>query len=45
MASKNLVKIGSGNGLLLGGTKPLPEPNFDMHDIYSMLVAISPMPC
>ena len=26
MVTKNFVKIGSGNGLLPDGTKPLPEP-------------------
>ena len=26
MVTQNWVNIGSGNGLLPGGTKPLPEP-------------------
>ena len=31
MPSYNLVNIGSGNGLLPDGTKPLPEPMFTNH--------------
>ena len=29
--AKILVNIGSGNGLLPDGTKPLPEPMFTIH--------------
>ena len=31
MSSENLVNIGSGNGLLPDGTKPLPEPMLTYH--------------
>ena len=31
MASENLVNIGSGNGLLPDGTKPLPKPMLTDH--------------
>ena len=35
MVSKIFVKNGSGNGLLPGGTKPLPEPKLIYHQKYS----------
>ena len=31
MATENWVNIGSGNGLLSDGTKPLPEPMLTYH--------------
>ena len=31
MLSENLVNIGSGNGLVPGGTMPLPEPMLTYH--------------
>ena len=31
MATENWVNIGSGNGLLPDGTKPLPEPMLTYH--------------
>ena len=30
MATENWANIGSGNGLLPDGTKPLPEPKVDL---------------
>ena len=41
MASQNLVNIGSGNGLLPDGTKPLPEPMLIYHYIGADLRAIT----
>ena len=35
MATKIWVNIGSGNGLLPDGTKPLPEPNVDLSSVKS----------
>ena len=32
MATENWVDIGSGNGLLPAGTKPLPEPTLTYHE-------------
>ena len=34
MATKIWVNIGSGNGLLPDGTKPLPEPMLTNHHTY-----------
>ena len=35
MATENWVNIGSGNGLLPNGTKPLPEPMLDLSSVSS----------
>ena len=35
MATEIWVNIGSGNGLLPDGTKPLPEPNVDISSVRS----------
>ena len=32
MTTENWAKIGSGNGLLPDGTKPLPEPMLTYHE-------------
>ena len=36
MATKICVNIGSGNGLLTDGTKPLPEPMLNKHQTCSL---------
>ena len=49
MATRICVNIGSGNGLLPDGTKPLPEPNLSSHQWDSVAFALeqchSKCPC
>ena len=48
MASRIFVNIGSGNGLLPDGTKPLPEPKLTFVDIrqacFTRIAAIAKLP-
>ena len=38
-----MVNIGSGNGLVPGGTKPLPEPILTYHEIYKTYFSVFDM--